>query len=283
MKEAEQGAAAEIEALLPALLHAADAELPVLRATVAELARLDAMQERVPPNALAQAILRDPFLTLRVLRYLARHRTRSQSADITTASHAVMMIGQARFFRAFEALPVLEERVHGERLQQLLQLAGRARFAALLARDWAAQRHDVEPEEIMVAALLHAIPDALALLAGSPLPGACEARSASIAHVFAALEVPGIAARCHTQEPPDVRCWNVQLACRLAHHASEGWQHAAIAADLAELQRFLHTQAAAAWERVRKPLLAAAREWHYYGVPPAAASMPFVMEDAESA
>jgi hypothetical protein len=280
--DAEQGAGAEIEAILPALLHAADAELPVLRATVVELARLDAMQERVPANALAPAILRDPFLTLRVLRHLAQHRTKSQTADITTASHAVMMLGQARFFRAFEALPALEERLHGERVQRILRFATRARLAALLARDWAVQRHDVEPEEIMVAALLHTIPDALALLAGISLPTARAAHAVLHARLFAALQVPGIAARMHEQAPPlDVRCWNAQLACRLAYHADEAWQRAAIAADLEELQRFLHAPAAPAWERVRKPLLAAAREWHYYGTLPVAAGMPFVVADAE--
>jgi hypothetical protein len=284
VREHEQGAAAEVDAILPALLQAADADLPVLPATAVELARLDAVQERVPANALAQAILRDPFLSLRVLRYLAQHRTRSQTADITTASHAVMMLGQARFFRAFQALPRLDERLHGEPLRQVLRFASRARLAALLARDWAVQRHDVEPEEITVAALLHTIPDALALMAAIPLPASIEARTALRGRLFAALAVPGIAARMH--EPPplqDLRCWNAQLACRVAHHTDEGWQLAAIAADLDELQRFLHMPAALAWERVRKPLLAAAREWHYYGVPPAAAAMPFVIDDPQRA
>jgi HD-like signal output (HDOD) protein len=278
----QQDAAAAPDAVLPALLRAADCELPVLRATVADLARLEAMQERVPSNTLAATILRDPFLTLRVLRFMAQHRTRRQTADITTIAHAVMMLGQERFFRAFEKLPVLEQQVDGERLQRLLELASRARLAALLARDWAGSRHDVEPEEVMVAALLHTIPESLALLSGSTLAQTDDDHAALCGPLMRALAVTGLPSQMYERiDAPDVRRWNAQLACRLARHLCEGWAREAVAAGLAELQRLLRGSETQAWERVRRPLLVAAREWHYYGVPPAAANMLLAASESD--
>jgi hypothetical protein len=283
VKDSEPGCAAEREALLPRLLRAADPDLPVLPATRAELARLSAMQERVTQQALAALVLRDPFFTLRVLRYLAHNRTRSQTADITTVGHALMMLGHARFFQLFGDVSSFETLAEGTEPTAVMRLASRARLAALLARDWAAARNDVEPEEVMVAALLHPIPEVLAAVAGEPMPDSCEQRTALREALFAQLAVPGLAAPVREPSPaPDPRRWNVRLACRLARHISAGWPRAAVAADLQELQRFLRTSEPQAWERVRKPLLAAAREWHYYGVVPAAAHMPLVFEDSDT-
>ncbi len=278
----EPDGAAERAALLPRLLRAIEPDLPVLPGTCAELARLRAMQERVTQPALVSLVLRDPFFTLRVLRYCAYHRTRSQTADITTIGHALMMLGHARFFEIFGETTGFEPG-DAELPSTIMRLASRARLAALLARDWAAARNDVEPEEVMVAALLHPLPEALAVLAGAALPAACEHRAALRDALFTELAVPGLAAPVREPSPaPDPRRWNVRLACRLARHCSEGWPRAAVAADLQELQRFLRTSDAQAWERVRRPLLAAAREWHYYGVAPAAAHMPLVFENSET-
>ena len=276
-----QGEGAEalepLEPLLQSLLAVAVAGVPVLRVTAAEIARMDDEQERISGNALASAILRDPLMTLRVLRFLHSHRTRSQTADITTMAHAIIMLGQARFFREFQQLPVLEDQVEPDALAVIRGLMSRARLAALLARDWALLRHDIDPEEVMVAALLHDTPEllhALALRAGClPMQSQPDLR----ARLFARLEVPGLVAELNDDEPVhSVRVVNVRLACELACHCHEGWNAQAIATDLAAVQRFLRTSETQAWERVRKVVLLAAREWHYYQSPPAAAHMPFI-------
>jgi len=265
--------------LLQTLLAVAAAGVPVLRVTAAEIARLRNDQERISGNAIASSILRDPLMTLRVLRFLYSHRTRSQTADITTMAHAIIMLGQARFFREFQELPVLEEQAKVCALEAIRALMSRARLAALLARDWALQRHDIDPEEVMVAALLHDTPELLYALAADPYGVSMETPANLRARLFAQLEVPGLVAELNDEEPVhSIRVVNVRLACELARHCHGGWNAQAIAADLAAVQRFLRTSEAQAWERVRKVLLLAAREWHYYQCLPAAAQMPFIAD-----
>ena len=47
---------------------------------------------------------------------------------------------------------------------------------------------------------------------------------------------------------------------------------------LAHAQRLLHVSAPEIWERVRRVVLAAARDWTHYGVRPAAAWLPLLPE-----
>jgi len=266
------------------LLEQAAGPLPVLRATVSGIVAMRAEQERIPGNALAAAILRDPLMTLRVLRFLHSHRTRSQTADITTMAHAIMMLGLARFFREFEPLPALEDRLGATVMEQVRALMIRSRLAALFARDWAAQRHDLDPEEVMVAALLHDVPKLLLALAGGPVDLAVPIAPELHTQLFARLGIPGLVAELNDTGPAsNPRVLNVHLACRLAHHCHAGWSAGAIRLELAGLQQFLRTSEPQAWERVRRTVLAAAREWRYYGILPAAAHMPFICDENSSA
>lgn len=266
---------------LAELLQSVEAGVPVLRATALELERLERDQDRISGNALSAAILRDPFMTLRVLRFLQSHRTRSQTADITTIAHALMMLGQARFFREFRKLPLLdvELKPHPETLVRVRAGMSRARLAALLARDWALHRHDMDPEEVMVATLVHDITELLAILRwpaadhSLPPPEAVDLRL----QLFEHLGLPGLI-RDLAQDGDDhnARVLNVRYACDLARHCAQGWFDPAIAADLDHAQRLLHISAPEMWERVRKVVLSAAREWQHYGVRPAASYLPLL-------
>ena len=281
-----QAPAADAEApdpLVRELVARADAGVPVLRVTAQEIARVGSEQEHLSGNALPLAILRDPFMTLRVLRFLASHRTRSQTADITTMAHAIIMLGHARFFREFQDLPVLEAHLRGAAAARMRMLMSRSRLAALLARDWAVQRHDIDPEEVMVAALLHDMPELLLELGAGAQGAAVTVTAEQRAQLFARLQVPGLTAELNAEDPVrDQRVVNVRLACELARHCHAGWPAEAIAADLEEIQRFLRTTAAQAWERVRRVVLGAAREWNYYQSPPAAAAMPFIADPSSA-
>lgn len=270
------------------LLKSVEAGVPVLRSTALELERMERDQDRISGNALSAAILRDPFMTLRVLRFLQSHRTRSQTADITTIAHAIMMLGQARFFREFTRLPLLdaELKAQPEALFRIRAGMSQARLAGLLARDWAAHRHDMDPEEVMVAALMHDIAELLVVLRW---PG----REASLTPALAAslrieliehLGLPGlIRDLAEDGNDHDARVLNVRYACDLARHVSQGWFDPAIESDLAHAQRLLHVSAPEIWERVRRVVLAAARDWTHYGVRPAAAWLPLLPESSGSA
>src|SRR5262245_46060019 len=126
------GAVADTQCALDRLLALGESGFPVLRATIAELSRLERAQEQLASHELAAAILRDPLMTLRVLNYLYRHRTRSQTHDITTIAHAIMMLGLQRFFREFSALPAIEDALadHPESVTAVHAAASRMRLGA---------------------------------------------------------------------------------------------------------------------------------------------------------
>jgi len=265
--------------VLDRLLQLGETGVPVLRATVTELARLESAQDRISSNDLANAVLRDPLMSLRVLCYLYRHRTRSQTQDITTIAHALLMLGMARFFREFSGLSLVEDCLASapEALAAARAAASRARLASMFARDWAQQRHDIEPEQVMVAALVHDVVELLLLCSwpdGSPQISLSE-QSELRATLFTRLGLPGLLSELMLE--PDgahPRILNVALACSLARRCAQGWNDPAIEDELERVQRFLHISPAEVWERVRKVVLLAAREWPFYQTPPAAAYLP---------
>lgn len=264
--------------------QAGEDDVPVLRATAAELARLERDQDRIAGGQLANAILRDPLMTLRVLRFLQQHRTRSQTADITTIAHALMMLGVARFFREFRGPPVLEQRLaaHAPAVERIRQTMSEARLASLFARDWAVQRHDIDPEEVMVAALLHDAAE-IAWLCADPrrASGTVPVLPPEVRHrFFAHWGLPRILAGLlepHAQRQP--RELNVTLACELARACAHGWHGEALGLALGRAQRLLHLSAPELWERVRRIALQAARDWRVYGVYPAARLLPLLPEE----
>jgi HD-like signal output (HDOD) protein len=255
--------------------YLSQADIPVLKRTTRELARLRENEENVTGRQLAGAILHDPLMTLRVLAYIEAHRRKSQTADITTIDHAVMMIGITPFFAKFENLPLVEDRLKDQpqALIGLLRVIARARQASLFARDWAVLRHDLDVEEITVAALLHDTAEILLWCFAPTLMLNIRTQLAAqhgIRSAVAQQAVLGIRtidlqlalARAwrlpellqnlmddsHAEHP---RVRNVMLAVNLARHAANGWDDAAIPDDLAEVGKLLGLSEAALMERLR--------------------------------
>ena len=240
-----------------------EASLPVLRHTVQELERMREDADNVSGRTLSATILRDPLLTLRVLGYIETRRRARQTTDITTIERAIMMIGIGPFFRDFQDLPRIEDQLrnHPQALLGLLKVVHRARRAAHWARDWAMVRHDLDVDEITLAALLHDIAE---LLMWCFAPGiALQAREMHIAHrhrrsAIIQTEVYGVPLyelkmalaetwhlpRLLTQlmdnrhaENPRVR--NVKLAVDLARHAADGWSDPALPDDFKGIRELL--------------------------------------------
>ena len=119
-------------------------ELPVLARTMTELARLGRDEDGATPQRVAEVVLHDPIMAVRVLQYLQHNRGLRRSADITTIAHALMMLGLSPFFEHFGEQEIIEERFSGNAvgLRGMLTVMSRARYAALYARDWAALCYD---------------------------------------------------------------------------------------------------------------------------------------------
>ena len=246
------------------LAYFREASLPVLRHTVQELERMRGNAENVNGRALSATILRDPMMTLRVLGYIESNRRARQTTDITTIERAIMMIGIAPFFHEFRDLPQIEDQLkaHPQALLGLLKVIHRARRAAQWARDWAIVRHDLDVDEITLAALLH---DMAELLMWCFAPGiAIQAREMQMAQpnrrsALIQAEVYGITLHEikmalteiwhlprlltqliddeHSEHP---RVQNVTLAVDLARHSANGWNDKALPHDLRGIRELLH-------------------------------------------
>ncbi len=277
---------------------------PVLARTVRELSRLSADEESATPRRVSEIVLHDPLMTVKVLQYIQLNRHASQRTEITTIAHALMMLGLGPFFRHFSKQTTLEARLESypPALEGALAVASRARHAALYARDWAIERHDMEVDEVMIAALLHDVAEMLLWCASpghaSRIQEALEAdhtlRSEHVQravlgvslvdvqlHMAREWRLPavlhGLIDDHHVIRPRES---NVIHAVAVARHSARGWSDAALAHDYEEIGRLLGQSPEAVRRRIVRVALQAARDWTWYGVPPAAALLPLIATGA---
>jgi HD-like signal output (HDOD) protein len=239
--------------------------LPVLRATRRRLDEMRADLDTLDARELAQLILRDPIMTVRVLAYIQPFRGRSLQHDIATIAGAVMMSGLFPFFRRFDALPTIENTLHGgdpHALLGVLHIVRRAQRAADYAQDWAIWRHDINLEEVRIAALLHDLAEILvwcfapalglriqALLQANPGMRSADAQQQVLGLTFQEIQL----ALCKIWHLPELlslliddsqgdspRVRNVSLAVRLARHSAQGWDNPALPDDYREIGALLN-------------------------------------------
>jgi HD-like signal output (HDOD) protein len=266
--------------------------LPVLPRTAVELAELKAREDGITTQHVENVVLHDPIMTVKVLHYLQRHRTRRQNQDITTIAGALMMLGLSPFFAHFSEQTTLADRLLGKglALEGALSVARRARCAALYARDWARLRFDVNPGEIMVAALLHDLAEImlwcyapeLALEMRNRQRRDRSLRSESVQlrvlgfrlidlqlELTRAWELPEL---LHTlldeHHAANPRVVNVALAAALARHASYGWDDTALPHDYRALCRLLKLPYRTVMQRVLEVTGESGSETEWYDVSP---------------
>lgn len=265
-------------------------EIPVLRGTIQALEGLRQKRGAVVARDISHVILHDPMLALRVLRYLQIHRGGARHAEITTIEHAILMLGIDPFFSRFGQLPVAEDTLagHPAALAGFLGVVARARQAALYAGDWAWLRHDLESDEVMIAALLHDMAEMLMWWAAPELmteiarrleadPGlrSAQVQQAVLGFRLAELQLalavewglPDLLCllmdSAHAQRP---RVRNVDLAVALARHTAHGWWDAALADDMVAAQDFLGLPALEVQRRIFARALTMLRERQWYGL-----------------
>jgi HD-like signal output (HDOD) protein len=265
------------------------ASIPVLRHTGQQLAALRANADKTNARTISSAILHDPLMTLRVLAYIEAKRNKSRNTDITTIERALMMIGMEPFFRDFQDLPLIEDQLkpHPRALLGLLKTISRARKAAQWARDWAIYRHDLDVDEVIVAALLYDFVEILmwcfapklTVQVAEKLRADRTLRSVAVqTEVFnvplhqiklalaQSWRLPELLTTLMNQdnaEQPRIR--NVKLAVDLARHSANGWDDAALPDDYKAIGELLHLSEEAVMHRLGldKPdatVVAAARD-----------------------
>ncbi len=274
--------------------------LPVLQRSVRALEELRLREDSVTARAIAELVLRDPFMTLKVLRFSQSRLTGRQPTEVTTVEHALMMHGVSSFFRQFRELISLEETLAGHpgALQGALAVASRAHHAAVNARTFSALRHDVEIEEVLIGALLHDLAEMLLWCAAPALaiqiermlrstPGLRSASAQKAVLGFALAELQVELARewrlptllqdlMDDRQAGKARVRTVHLSVGLARHAAHGWQDPALPDDYAGLQKLVSLPPDQVSRWVRQSALHAARHWRDFGVQPAAAWLPML-------
>lgn len=251
--------------------------LPVLKHTVKSLDAMRGEEERINGKQVASLVLADPLMTLRLLTYLESNRGKAQNHDITTIDRAVMMMGIAPFFRAFADLPTVESALASQprALLGALKLIGRARRAAHIARDWAILRHDLDVDEITVAALLREATDIICWIFAPVLTQKVfdlqqadstlrSAQAQSQVFGFSAQEIQqALVESWHLprllmhlmddRQAATPRVRNVVIAANLARHSAHGWDNPALPDDYREAQALLRISPRALLQRLGVP------------------------------
>ena len=239
-------------------------QLPVLASTALALEDLRLVEDEVDAHLLAQTVASDPLMTLKLLAHVAALRRGREGSDVETVTEALVMLGISPFFRAFQDLPTVEDRLaplpealHG--FQCVLQ---RAHRAARFAIGFAVHRMDHDAAVLHEAALLHDFVELLLWLRAPQLALQIEQRQATepdlrtvavqrellnvdLADVQHALmlawRLPSLLVQINDdhakQLTPQAR--NVQLAVRVARHSAHGWHNPALPDDVRDIADLL--------------------------------------------
>lgn len=274
-------------------------DVPVLRRTAQELNKLRPSAERISASNLAVIILRDPLMTLKLLRLANTSRRGRLSNEITSVEHAIMMLGIVPLFKHFSSLVVLEDMLAQQEqvLNSVLQVFSRALHAAYQARQWAIQHQDIRVEEVYISALLHDMTNMMLWIYAPERAreiratvqreriyyGAAHEKvmGFSVADFRIALAAefrfPSMLAELvDCRNAAQSRAQGVLLAVSLAHLAEKGWYGKQIEQTLEAMADMLNLPLSETTLLVHQTALAAARHWQWYGVTPAAAWLPML-------
>lgn len=278
------------------VLFLSGAEMPILRQTARRLEQAKEHIDDVNGRDIAAIVLQDPLMAVRVLAYIQPYRGRYLRSDITTIGSAVMMLGIEPFFRKFENPLTIESLLHDEphALLGVLQVIRRAQRASHYAHDWAYARHDMNMEEVALAALLHDLAEVLlwcfaprlAMRIRSLQQADHTLRSTTAQEMVLNLHLSDVQlALCDAWHLPELlktlmddanshlpRVQNVALAVNLARHSANGWDDAALPDDFTAIEKLLHISKETLLNRLKLPpeevaLLAATEENMHSGAP----------------
>ncbi len=243
--------------------YLSNASIPVLRHTAREILKLQQDEDSVSAREITMAVIPDPMMTLRLLRYSQSHKHKSQLQDLVLVEQAIMMMGMTTFFDKLAPQVLVEDLLKGNitALTRLLKHVHRAHRAARYAAEWAALMYDFHAEEVMVAALLHDLAEMLMwcfapeamnrihdMLAADKTLRSQAAQQDVLGFKLSDLqqelvtrwELPPLLVKLiHEDTSTDKRVRNVTLAVNLARHSAGGWGDAALPDDYRDVAELL--------------------------------------------
>lgn len=252
-------------------------EMPILRQTARRLEEAHQNLDNVSGRDISTIVLQDPLMAIRVLAYIQSLQGKHLRSDITTIANAIMMLGVEPFFKKFENSITIEAMLKNEpqALLGVLQVIRRVQRASKYAHEWAFERHDMNVEEVAIAALLHDLAEILLWCFAPKL--AVEIREKqqtdrTLRSTAAQEQVLGIrlfdlqAAVCRAWHLPELlnalmddanahlpRVQNVSLAVNLARHSTGDWGDAALPDDFAGIEKLLHISRETLLSRLHVP------------------------------
>lgn len=250
------------------------APIPVLASTAEAVEAMRLREDDVDANLIGELVADDPLMTLRVLSHAAANRSSRMVTDTGTVTAAIVMMGISPFFRAFGALPTVEDRLEpiAGALEGMHDVLRRSHRAATFALAFAVHRMDPDTPLIHQAALLHDFAELLLWCHAPTLalrvrehqrlePGlrSAAAQRAVLGIELAELQLQLMSA-WHLHDllvktaderhagNPSVR--SVTLAVRIARHSARGWEDAALGDDFAQAADLLNLSQSAAKQLV---------------------------------
>jgi HD-like signal output (HDOD) protein len=262
--------------------YLADLDIPVLRATEAQLEALRPREDTISASALADVLLVDPLATARLFAFIAKRRSSRQVTEITSVEGCIVMLGLQAFFDLFKDAPTVQQHLRGrpDGLRGLLSVVRRARRAEMLAWHFGVWRHDPNVGVEAIAALLHNIAETLVWAIAPDLVLQIKAMQRADPNLRSRVaqkmvlnvdlqELQLVLARqWHLPElfvtmmdpkhAGSARVRNVMCAVNVARHSLTGWDNPALPDDYTLLGELLNMSQGHARELVLK--LAAHRE-----------------------
>jgi HD-like signal output (HDOD) protein len=251
------------------------AEIPVLARTAAAIDAMREDEDDIAPRAIAEVVLEDPLMSLKVLSHVARNRPARMVTDAETVTAAVLMMGISSFFRTFAGQKTIEATlapIPGA-LEGVEKVLRRAHRAARFAIGFAMHRQDTDAEIIQEAALLHDFAEVLLWCHAPLLALEIEQRQradSTLRSAHAQREVLNVQL-CDLEQAlmkawrlPELlrlltndrlstapRVRNVLLATALARHSQHGWDNAALPDDITALAALLNLAPGSVWGLIR--------------------------------
>ncbi len=242
-------------------------EIPVLKQTSRNLAELCENENNISTLSVAEIVKQDPFMTVKLMRYLQQYNQRAQKHEILDVKQVLMMLGLETSLNKVSSSPLVEDvlgRKKMSALVNLLRVTHRAHRASEYAYDWAVRLNDLHYEEVRMAALLHDIAEILmwcfaptAMLKVKDLQQQDKtlrsntAQEKVLGFTLQQLQL-ALSLKWHLPKllvtlvddgnADQKRVRNVVLAVNIARHSANGWDDAALPDDYAAVGDLLGLQ-----------------------------------------